>query len=109
LLEDFCPDTFSIAGNRGTQEMGITLQVHGQRLIEGNEYELDSDKNNNDKRYFYIHYQDHSKYSRNNYEGDLGELKMSSRYENNENEIYKDMGSRPVCSANYSRYYQKIM
>lgn len=57
LLEDYCPDTFSMAGNKDSKEMGLSFRVHGQRFESGNEYELEGTDN---KRYFYIRYQDHS-------------------------------------------------
>lgn len=63
LLEDSCPNSFSIPSNNGTKILGEILRVHGQRFISGNEFELRTDKNNN--KFFYIHYEDHEgkKYS----------------------------------------------
>ena len=45
LLEEVNPYSFSLPANKGTKEFGEILQVHGQRFVRSDEYELEFEDN----------------------------------------------------------------
>lgn len=58
LLEAANPHSFSIPANKGTNDLKEVLLVHGQRFVNGDEYELEFE---GDRKigYFYIYFEDH--------------------------------------------------
>ncbi len=58
LLEAVNPHSFSLPANKGTKEFEEILQVHGQRFVRGDEYELELEEDRK-KAFFYIQFEDY--------------------------------------------------